>query len=115
MQFKVTPKRRLATCKDGRIIREYIIDPPLDQEFIDFLSSIDHISITEIGNLTFYRIEWIPEVMIKGMVQDPILYVYHPSKYTEKIGIYLDLLLSCYERKDPDGAKDASSVLKEVK
>jgi hypothetical protein len=94
MSVRVTSGPRRKTCVDGSVIIEFSIVPPPDNILIESLMKKGQIFVNVVGGLSFFRIEWIPEVMIKGLIGDPVLIVTCRNKDTTSVKEYIEQVFS---------------------
>lgn len=90
MQFRLTPGRSRRTCVDGRSVMEYTIEPAPDQQWIDTITMQGPVSLHVTGGFTFFRIEWRPDITIKGMLGDQTIQIYTSLKGGESVVDYLN-------------------------
>ncbi len=111
MIHTITLHRGSKTCASGNIIRECTVTPAPGEDFVSYLRTQGEVSITPIGDLIFFRIEWGEELLVKGMIGDEIVYVSHARKFSGNIEAYLAALLQAFEENDPAGAARAYRIL----
>ncbi|HVP95390.1 MAG TPA: hypothetical protein VMS89_09510 [Methanoregulaceae archaeon] len=83
-------------CVDGSLMKEFLLDEPLTEEFLSFLRNFGTISLFSPMKLPYFSFEKEDFISIKGFVGDPTVEVRYRKNFQDLTGDYFHLLLFYY-------------------
>ncbi len=84
-------------CVDGSLMKEYVLDEPLTEEFLGFLENFG--TVRRIGQLKkpYFSFEKEHFISIRGFAGDSNVEVRYKKEFTDLVADYFHLLLHYYD------------------
>jgi hypothetical protein len=83
-------------CTDGSLMKEYLLDEPLSQEFLTFLQNFGRVRYLPAMKMPFFSFEKEDFITIKGFVGDPSVEVRYRKENQDLTADFFHLLLFYY-------------------
>ena len=83
-------------CVDGSLLKEFLLDEPLTEEFIGFLRNFGSIRLISHMKQPYFSFEKKDFISVKGFVGEPSVEVRYRKKYQDLTNDYFHLLLFYY-------------------
>ena len=87
-------------CVDGSLMKEYVLDTPLTEDFLKFLENFGTVRFLEQLKKPYFSFEKELFISIKGFVSDRNVEVRYKKEFQDLVGDYFHLLLYYYEQGD---------------
>jgi len=87
-------------CVDGSLMKEYVLDPPLTEDFLKFLENFGTVRFLEQLKKPYFSFEKELFISIKGFVSDRNVEVRYKKEFQDLVGDYFHLLLYYYDQGD---------------
>lgn len=97
--MEIIKRKKTLTCTDGTVVYEYTLSEPVHLVFIDILERFGHVQKRRLGGLvmfTFQKDDWCT---LKGISDDPIIYVTYPKTDTQAAEEFINTLVSAYNKE----------------
>ena len=99
--MRIVRSKQSRVCVDGSLLKEYLLDDPLTEEFIGFLRNFGNVRLFTSMKMPYFSFEKEDFVSVKGFVGDPVIEVRYRQEYADLTGDYFHLLLYYYREGDP--------------
>jgi hypothetical protein len=87
-------------CVDGSLMKEYVLDTPLTEDFLKFLENFGTVRFLEQLKKPYFSFEKELFISIKGFVSDRNVEVRYKKEFQDLVGDYFHLLLYYYDQGD---------------
>jgi hypothetical protein len=89
------------TCVDGSLMKEYVLDEPLTEGFLEFLGNFG--TVRSLGELRkpYFSFEKERFISIKGFTGDNTVEVRYKKEFQDLVADYFHLLLHYYREGEP--------------
>jgi hypothetical protein len=87
-------------CVDGSLMKEYVLDEPLHEDFLKFLEHFGTVRFLEQLRKPYFSFEKDLFISIKGFVGDSNVEVRYKKEFQDLVGDYFHLLLYYYRQGD---------------
>jgi hypothetical protein len=87
-------------CVDGSLMKEYVLDTPLTEDFLKFLENFGTVRFLEQLKKPYFSFEKDLFISIKGFVGDHNVEVRYKKEFQDLVGDYFHLLLYYYDQGD---------------
>jgi hypothetical protein len=87
-------------CVDGSLMKEYVLDTPLTEDFLKFLENFGTVRFLEQLKKPYFSFEKDLFISIKGFVGDNNVEVRYKKEFQDLVGDYFHLLLYYYDQGD---------------
>ena len=88
-------------CVDGSLMKEYVLDEPLTEDFLKFLENFGTVRFLEQLRKPYFSFEKELFISIKGFVGDSNVEVRYKKEFQDLVGDYFHLLLYYYRQGQP--------------
>lgn len=88
-------------CVDGSLLKEFLLDEPLTEEFIGFLRNFGSIRLISHMKQPYFSFEKEDFISVKGFIGDPSIEVRYRKNYQDLTNDYFHLLLFYYRDGEP--------------
>lgn len=88
-------------CVDGSILKEYLLDEPVDEAFLAFLEHFGSVRVLPMMKIPYFSFEKEDFLSIKGFIGDTDIEVRYRKEFHDLTGDYFHLLL--FYSRDIDG------------
>jgi len=85
-------------CVDGSLMKEYVLDIPLTEDFLQFLENFGTVRFLEHLKKPYFSFEKDLFISIKGFVGDRNVEVRYKKEFQDLVGDYFHLLLYYYDQ-----------------
>ena len=85
-------------CVDGSLMKEYVLDNPLTEDFLQFLENFGTVRFLEHLKKPYFSFEKELFISIKGFVGDRNVEVRYKKEFQDLVGDYFHLLLYYYDQ-----------------
>ena len=85
-------------CVDGSLMKEYVLDTPLTEDFLKFLDNFGTVRFLEHLKKPYFSFEKELFISIKGFVGDRNVEVRYKKEFQDLVGDYFHLLLYYYDQ-----------------
>jgi len=85
-------------CVDGSLMKEYVLDTPLTEDFLKFLENFGTVRFLEQLKKPYFSFEKELFISIKGFVSDRNVEVRYKKEFQDLVGDYFHLLLYYYDQ-----------------
>lgn len=85
-------------CVDGSLMKEYVLDKPLNEGFLKFLENFGTVRFLEQLRKPYFSFEKDLFISIKGFVGDSNVEVRYKKEFKDLVGDYFHLLLYYYDQ-----------------
>lgn len=89
------------TCVDGSLMKEYVLDEPLTEDFIRFLGNFGTVRSLEQLRKPYFSFEKERFISIKGFTGDSTVEVRYKKEFQDLVADYFHLLLYYYRQGEP--------------
>ena len=89
------------TCVDGSLMKEYVLDEPLTDGFLDFLANFGTVRSLEQLKKPYFSFEKERFISIKGFTGDNTVEVRYKKEFQDLVADYFHLLLYYYRQGNP--------------
>ena len=96
-------------CVDGSLLKEYLLDEPLTEEFLAFLRHFGAVRILPLMKKPYFSFEKEDFISIKGFVGDPDVEVRYRKEFGDLTADYFHLLLF-YFREGESGVEKLQAI-----
>ena len=80
-------------CVDGSLLKEYLLDEPLTEEFLTFLKYFGSVRLLPQMKMPYFSYEKEDFISIKGFMGDPTVEVRYRKEFQDLTADYFHLLL----------------------
>jgi len=80
-------------CVDGSLLKEYLLDEPLTEEFLTFLKHFGSVRLLPQMKMPYFSFEKEDFISIKGFMGDPTVEVRYRKEFQDLTADYFHLLL----------------------
>jgi hypothetical protein len=87
-------------CVDGSLMKEYVLDEPLTEDFLKFLEIFGTVRFLEHLIKPYFSFEKEQFISIKGFVGDSDVEVRYKKEFQDLVADYFYLLLYYYDQGD---------------
>lgn len=101
-------------CVDGSIMKEYLLDEPLSEDFLEYLGRFGTIKYLSHMELPFFTFEKELFISVKGFVGDHSVEVRYRKEFYDLVSDYFHLLLF-YEDTGKDGIEKMKRIGESVR
>jgi len=105
-------------CVDGSLMKEFVLDEPLDEDFLKFLGHFGTVRFLEQLRRPYFSFEKELFISVKGFAGDASVEVRYKKEFQDLVADYFHLLLYYYREGAPGIVKlkeiDAS-ILEKMK
>jgi hypothetical protein len=88
-------------CVDGSLMKEYVLDEPLTNDFLKFLGNFGTIRSLEHLRKPYFSFEKERFISIKGFAGDKTVEVRYKKEFQDLVADYFHLLLYYYRQGEP--------------
>ena len=92
-------------CVDGSLMKEYVLDEPLTEGFLKFLTQFGTVRSLEHLKRPYFSFEKEHFIAIKGFVGDNTVEVRYKKEFQDLVADYFHLLLYYYDEGDTGVAR----------
>lgn len=85
-------------CVDGSLMKEYVLDKPLTEDFLKFLEQFGTVRFLEQLRKPYFSFEKELFISIKGFIGDSNVEVRYKKEFHDLVGDYFHLLLYYYDQ-----------------
>jgi hypothetical protein len=85
-------------CVDGSLMKEYVLDKPLTEDFLKFLEQFGTVRFLDQLKKPYFSFEKEQFISIKGFVGDSNVEVRYKKEFHDLVGDYFHLLLYYYDQ-----------------
>jgi len=96
-------------CVDGSLMKEYVLDEPLTEGFIQFLGQSGKVRYLDSLKKPYFSFEKEQFISVKGFVGDESVEVRYKKEFQDLIGDYFHLLLYYYQQ-GPSGRERLNGI-----
>ena len=96
-------------CVDGSLLKEFLLDEPLNGEFLTFLKHFGTVRFLPLMKMPYFSFEKEDFISIKGFVGDPVVEVRYRKDFQDLTLDYFHLLLY-YFREGESGIKKLHGI-----
>lgn len=96
-------------CVDGSLLKEYMLDEPLTDEFLAFLKHFGSVRILPRMKKPYFSFEKEDFISIKGFIGDPDVEVRYSKEFGDLTADYFHLLLF-YFREGEGGVEKLQAI-----
>jgi len=96
-------------CVDGSLLKEYMLDEPLTDEFLAFLKHFGSVRLLPLMKKPYFSFEKEDFISIKGFVGDPDVEVRYRKEFGDLTADYFHLLLF-YFREGEGGVEKLQAI-----
>jgi hypothetical protein len=89
------------TCVDGSLMKEYVLDEPLTDGFLEFLGNFGMVRSLEQLKKPYFSFEKERFISIKGFTGDNTVEVRYKKEFQDIVADYFHLLLFYYRQGEP--------------
>jgi len=89
------------TCVDGSLMKEYVLDEPLTEGFLEFLRNFGTVRSLEQLKKPYFSFEKERFISIKGFTGDNTVEVRYKKEFQDLVADYFHLLLYYYRQGEP--------------
>ena len=89
------------TCVDGSLMKEYVLDEPLTEGFLEFLRNFGTVRSLEQLKKPYFSFEKERFISIKGFTGDNTVEVRYKKEFQDLVADYFHLLLYYYRQGNP--------------
>ncbi len=107
--MQIIRSTRRKVCVDGSLMKEFVLDEPLSDEFLAFLRHFGEVKVLEHMRSPFFDFEKEHFLSIKGIIGDTVVEVRYKAIAQDFTADYFHLLLS-YFRSGDDGVKKLTRI-----
>ena len=112
--MRIVKSTRTKVCVDGSLMKEYLLDEPLNDDFLAFLRHFGNLKILEHLRSPFFDFDKPYFLSIKGIIGDNLVEVrYKPEAY-DLVADYFHLQLS-YFRSGDEGVENLLQIDASIK
>ena len=103
--MRVVKTTQTKLCVDGSLMKEYVLDEPLNERFITYLQNFGEVKILMHLKKPFLSFEKEFFISVKGIVGEDIVEVRYKKGVHDLVSDYFHLLLSYFHDGDPEVEK----------
>ena len=96
-------------CVDGSLLKEYLLDEPLTDEFLVFLKHFGPVRLLPMKKKPYFSFEKEDFISIKGFIGDPDVEVRYRKEFKDLTADYFHLLLF-YFREGEGGVEKLEAI-----
>ena len=96
-------------CVDGSVLKEFLLDEPLSEEFLNFLHNFGSVRRLPRMKMPYFSFEKEDFISIKGFAGDPRIEVRYRKEFQDLTADYFHLLL-CYYREGTSGIEKLKRI-----
>lgn len=96
-------------CVDGSMLKEYLLDEPLNEEFLAFLKHFGSVRFLPQMKKPYFSFEQEDFISVKGFVGDPDVEVRYRKEFQDLTADYFHLLLF-YFREGEEGIEKLLAI-----
>ncbi len=96
--MRIVKTKQTKLCVDGSLLKEYVLDEPLDEAFIAYLRNFGEVELLTHMRQPFLAFAREHFITIKGIVGDDVVEVRYAKGMHDLVADYFHLLLSYYPR-----------------
>jgi hypothetical protein len=87
-------------CVDGSLLKEYLLDEPLTEEFLSFLRHFGSVRLLPLMKKPYFSFEKEDFISVKGFIGDPDVEVRYRKEFQDLTADYFHLLLFYFREGD---------------
>lgn len=87
-------------CVDGSMLKEYLLDEPLTEEFLTFLEHFGSVRYLRQMKMPFFSFEREDFISVKGFIGDPCVEVRYRKEFQDLTADYFHLLLYYFRERE---------------
>jgi hypothetical protein len=99
-EVRILTSVQTKVCVDGSLMKEYVLDTPLTEDFLKFLENFGTVRFLEQLKKPYFSFEKDLFISIKGFVGDNNVEVRYKKEFQDLVGDYFHLLLYYYDQGD---------------
>ncbi|HTY14788.1 MAG TPA: hypothetical protein VMC42_03700 [Methanoregulaceae archaeon] len=99
--MRIVRSKQSRVCVDGSLLKEFLLDEALTEEFIGFLYNFGSVRLFSHMKMPYFSFESEDFISVKGFVGDPVVEVRYRQEYADLTGDYFHLLLFYYRDGKP--------------
>jgi hypothetical protein len=99
-EVRILTSIQTKVCVDGSLMKEYVLDTPLTEDFLKFLENFGTVRFLEQLKKPYFSFEKDLFISIKGFVGDRNVEVRYKKEFRDLVGDYFHLLLYYYDQGD---------------
>lgn len=107
--MRIVKSTRSKVCVDGALMKEYVLDEPLSEAFLEFLKQFGTIRYLDQMKKPYFSFEKEHFINVKGFVGDTIVEVRHKKAGQDLITDYFHLLLF-YSQQGASGLRTMKGI-----
>jgi hypothetical protein len=93
---RIVKSTRNKVCVDGSLMKEYLLDEPLSEDFLEFLKHFGDLQILEHLRSPFFAFDKPHFLSIKGIIGDNLVEVRYKPEAHDLVMDYFHLLLAYF-------------------
>ena len=87
--MRITKVKPSSKCKDGSLVKEYLLNSPVDHEDIVKLEGIGGVILKDLGGNELFTFS-SDILTLKGMIGDIVVYATHRKEETEAVAAMMN-------------------------
>ena len=107
--MRIVKSVQTKVCVDGSLMKEFVLDEPLTEEFLAFLKSFGTVKLYPHLKRPYFSFEQEHFISIKGFVGDTNVEVRNRKEFLDLTGDYFHLLLF-YHREGEHGTRKMQEI-----
>jgi len=111
---RIVKSTQTKLCVDGSLMKEYVLDTPLSEEFLEFLEQFGTVRYLEGMKKPYFSFEKEHFVSIRGFAGDTVVEVRYKKVGQDLVMDYFHLLLF-YEREGEEGARKLKGIEESIR
>ncbi len=111
--MRIVRSKQSRVCVDGSLLKEYLLDEPLTDEFIGFLRNFGSVRLISHMKMPYFSFEKTDYISIKGFVGDLVVEVRYRQEYADLTGDFFHLLIF-YFREGKPGIEKLTAIERSI-
>ena len=107
--MRIVKSVQTKVCVDGSLMKEFVLDEPLTEEFLEFLKSFGTVKLYPHLKRPYFSFEQEHFISIKGFVGDTNVEVRNRKEFLDLTGDYFHLLLF-YHSEGGQGSRKMQDI-----
>jgi hypothetical protein len=87
--MRITKVKLSSRCKDGSLVQEYHLSPPVDHQDLSNLKQIGEVILKDLGGIEFFSLS-SGILSMKGMIGDSVVYITHQKDVINEIELTMN-------------------------
>jgi len=89
--MRITKVKPSSKCKDGSLVKEYLLNSPIDHQDIENLHGMGDVILKNLGGNVLFTFS-SDILILKGMIGDTVVYATHRKEDTEVVDTMINEL-----------------------